>query len=51
MKTCKTSMSHSITGSIKMQCFPRKFCYSKNQIVHVCDYYFMCDFLHNIHSA
>lgn len=41
VKTSKTSMSHSVIESVKMQCYPRKFCYSKNHIVGACIYYFM----------
>lgn len=49
VKTSKTSTSHVIR-SVKMQCYPRKFCYSKNHIVGVY-LLFHVDFLHKIHSG
>lgn len=44
VKTSKTSMYRSIIGSVKTQCYPRKFCYSKNHILGVYICYFMLIF-------
>lgn len=38
VKTSKTFMSHSVIGSVKMWCYPKKFFYNKNHITGV--YYF-----------